>query len=350
MVIPPDMAKNPSFVNDFFISNFSVYFKPQSVTLVRVIQTIDRKDLILGAILGLALGDALGVPLHGIPKLKQSLDPISDLMGGGAFKLKPGEWTAETSMAMCVAESLLKCGTLNPEHLMETYLSWFEHGFWSCRDFSFGVDESLRFMLTAYRQGELTPKPLKPSVETGSVLVRLAPLAIAYLGDRESLQIRVAQVTRLTHLQQRSIDAARYFAALIQGALLGEDKDCLLAPDYSPVGCEFAGAGSLHPEIEAIRLGDYRDRPDFALHMPMDLPETLRASLWAFAKGTHFKDGLLKAVNLGGKSSIVGALYGQLAGAYYGADHIPDNWLRKLVHRNALEQLAERLWKQSLVA
>ncbi len=311
-----------------------------------MIQPIDRKDLISGCVLGLAIGDALGVSC-GMRKAKVVVEPVADILGGGPFELNAGEWTGDTSMAMCLAESLLSADGFSTKEQMRCYGEWFDNGFWSCRDFCFGMEDGMRQALLTLRQGG-TVQVHKSQAECGGFLSRLAPVVLYFLRDTELLLIHTAQSVQLTHPLQVCVDSARYFAILLQGALLGIEKERLLSPDYVPSGMGKEGF-ALVPEIEQIRLGNYREKPVFKLEVPYEVVSILQSALWAFAQSSHFKDGALKAVNLGGKSSTVGAIYGQLAGAYYGAEHMPDNWVRKLAHRDALEKMAERLWRSTLI-
>lgn len=311
-----------------------------------MIQQIDRRDLVYGSVLGLAVGNALGAgaqPRKGVERPGQ----VSDITGGGIYDLKPGEWTAEVSMAMCLAESLLACSGFDASDQWRRYRECFEHGTWSCRDFCFGMEPQMRYALQANARGVPVPEDVSMTEHAG-FLVRLAPVALYFLQDAESVVLHAAGSAQMTHPIRLCVDAARYFAALLHGALTGMDKERMLAADYAPPGVDWSSA-PLAPEIESLRLGRYQSKPAFTLDAPEDLPTVLQAALWAFAHASHFKDGALRAVNLGGKAATVGAIYGQLAGAYYGAEHMPDNWLRILAHREALERVAKRLWRASLL-
>ena len=309
-----------------------------------MIQQIDRKDLVFGCVLGLVVGDALGVCAN-VPKPEGGFESISDIKGGGVFDLKAGEWTGDTSMAMCLAESLLESDGFDADDQMRRYADWFEHGVWSCRDFCFGIEEPMRRALLGNQSSAEFGEGV---LGFGGMLARLAPVALFYLQDIESAQIYAAQSVQLTHSHRICVDCARYFTVLLHGALMGVDKERLLSVDYEPEGVDWEKY-PLTPEVEALRQGLYRGKPAFALNAPEDALSILEAALWAFAQSLHFKDGALKAVNLGGKASTVGAIYGQFAGAYYGAERMPDNWLRKLVYRDALDALAERLWRATLL-
>lgn len=310
-----------------------------------MIQQIDRQDLVLGCMLGLVVGDALGVPFD-VP-LGAHAPAVADMVGGGAFNLQPGEWTADTSMAMCLAESLLRRNGFHAEDQMERYCSSFEHGVWSCRDFCFGLEEPMRRALLVYREGGKLQGDASLR-HYGGVLVRIAPIALFYLQDVESAMLYAAQSTQLTHPDPLCVDAARYLTALVHGAMMGVSKETLLSEDFEPEGVSW-GAYRLAPEINLLRKGLYQEKPSFSLDKPDDLLGVLQAALWAFAHSRHFKDGALKAVNLAGKASTVGAIYGQLAGAYYGAERMPDNWLRKIAHREAIQDISEKLWRTTLI-
>ncbi len=91
--------------------------------------TISKQDRARGSLLGLACGDAVGTTVEFVPR--GSFRPVTDMVGGGPFELRPGQWTDDTSMALCLAESLLKCDGFNPADQMLRYLRWFREGYLS---------------------------------------------------------------------------------------------------------------------------------------------------------------------------------------------------------------------------
>jgi ADP-ribosylglycohydrolase len=138
------------------------------------------------------------------------------------------------------------------------------------------------------------------------------------------------------------MDASRYFAGLILGALAGRPKTELLAPLFSPIPNLWIKS-PLAPKIATVAAGSFKQKDPPAIRGTGYVVDCLEAALWAFHKSDSFGDGVLLAVNLGDDADTTGAVYGQLAGAYYGVQDIPPDWLAKLAHRELIEQYTDCL-------
>ncbi len=166
--------------------------------------------------------------------------------------------------------------------------------------------------------------------------MRLAPLALAYARQPGQALEVAALGSRTTHKAETAVDACRYYAALLVGALDGVEKDRLLAAD-------FWSHGPLHPEIAAVAAGSFKRREPPEIRGSGYVVRSLEAALWAFHKTENFAAGALGAVNLGDDADTTGAVYGQLAGAYYGAETIPEGWREKLVMKETIVDFADRV-------
>jgi ADP-ribosyl-[dinitrogen reductase] hydrolase len=185
------------------------------------VTTLDRYR---GCLLGLAAGDALGTTLEF--KSPGSFDPIDDIVGGGVFRLKPGEWTDDTSMALCLAESLVTRGGFDPVHQLETYVRWWQHGHLSVKGYCFDIGRTTGTALDLFTQTGRTDcgGTEEDSAGNGS-LMRLAPAPLAF-ANQPDLAIRVAaDNSRTTHAVAEAVDACRYFAGLLVGAVQGRTKE-----------------------------------------------------------------------------------------------------------------------------
>jgi ADP-ribosyl-[dinitrogen reductase] hydrolase len=294
-----------------------------------------------GALLGLAVGDALGTTLEFKPP--GSFEPIADMVGGGPFGLRPGQWTDDTSMALCLAESLVETGGFVPADQCRRYLRWWRQGHLSSTGQCFDIGTATR---TALERFEWSGDPFsggttERSAGNGS-LMRLAPVPLFFRRDPE-LAIQLAgESSRTTHALPVCVDACRYFAGLLLGALEGRNKSALLAPRFHPVAGAWA-PGELHPEIEAVASGTFRLREPPAIRGSGHVVRALEAALWAFARADDFAGACLRAANLGDDADTTAAICGQLAGAYYGEDGIPTAWRERLALRASIETLAEGL-------
>jgi ADP-ribosyl-[dinitrogen reductase] hydrolase len=296
-----------------------------------------------GALIGLATGDALGATLEFKPP--GTFEPISDMVGGGPFKLDPGQWTDDTSMALCLAESLIECNGFDPIDQLSRYLRWKRDGHHSSIGRCFDIGDTV---LAALARFERYSEPWSGSTEEHSAgngsLMRLAPVPLFFAADAETAIARAADSSRTTHGAWDAIDACRYFAGLIVGAIDGRTKDELLAPSFTPIDGLW-DREPLAPKIRDIADGSFATRNPPEIRGTGYVVASLEAALWAFAKSTSFEDGALLAVNLGDDADTTGAVYGQIAGAYYGVDAIPNGWSDKLVRLHTLERFALGLIK-----
>lgn len=294
-----------------------------------------------GALLGLAAGDALGTTLEFSPP--GSLARLTDMVGGGPFGLEPGQWTDDTSMALCLAESLIECNGFDASDQLRRYVRWYREGHFSSTGGYFDIGNTVRLALESF---ERTGDPASGSTASSSAgngsLMRLAPVPLFYLHNPSEAIERAGQSSLTTHGATEAVDACRYFAGLIIGALQGRARGELLAPLFSPAGDRWS-KGDLAPAVETISKGSFLRREPPDIRGTAYVVESLEAALWAFAKSTTFADGALLAVNLGNDSDTTGAIYGQFAGAFYGVESIPDRWLELLTHRQVIEEFAVRL-------
>lgn len=295
-------------------------------------------DRFRGALLGLALGDSMGMPLEFQPRDARHVD---NLVGGGPFNLKRGDWTDDTSMACCLAYSLIQCRGFNARHQMECYCYWYQYGAYTpegvCVDIGVSTRKALERFLT---DGEPYAGSTDPFSAGNGSLSRLAPVVLFFSDDFETAIYFAGESSRTTHQAIEAIDACRYFAALLFGAINGESKEKLLTGLYSPVPGYWSDH-PLTPSIEQIARGSYKNKPREQIASSGYVVHTLEAALWAFYRNDDFRSGLLEAVNLADDADSVGAVYGQLAGAYYGETSLPIEWILHLHEAQGFYHFAE---------
>ncbi len=296
-----------------------------------------------GSLLGLAAGDALGTTLEF--RQPGSFAPVEDIVGGGPFGLNPGEWTDDTSMALCLAESLIECRGFDPTDQLRRYVRWYRQGHLSSRGRCFDIGGTTS---SALRQFEQTGEAYCGSADTYSAgngsIMRLAPVPLFFAGDPREAVARAADSSRTTHGAVEAVNACRYLAALIVGALQGASKEELLSDHYAPA----AGLWDeepLAPRIAEIAAGSFRRREPPEIRGGGYVVHSLEAALWAFDRSSSFREGALLAVNLGDDADTTGAVFGQLAGAYHGEPGIPREWRDRLAMRELIASMAERLFE-----
>ena len=183
--------------------------------------------------MGLAAGDALGKTLEFEPP--GSFTPIDDMIGGGPFLLEPGQWTADTSMALCLAASLIERDGFEPADQMERYVRWRDEGYVSssgvCFDIGYTVNgASSHFVDT----GEPIAGSTDPLSAGNGSLIRLAPVPMFFGYDASEANSKSEDSSRTTHATEEAVDACRYFGSLPVGALSAVDKETLLSSECCP--------------------------------------------------------------------------------------------------------------------
>lgn len=304
---------------------------------------IPKIDRYRGSMVGLATGDALGVALEFMPP--GSFIDVIDIQGGGPFGLNEGEWTDDTSMALCMAASLIECGNFDAKDQMERYVNWRDNGYMSsrgegsrCVDIGNTTTCSLDNFLES---GDPYSGPKDNSTSGNGPIMRLAPIPLFYGGSPIDAFAFAGQSSMTTHGSDACIDACRYMALIMNGAINGIVKEELLSLD-------FMKSIDLMPEIREIANGSFKEKEPPEIKGTGYVVESLEAALWAFYTYDSFESGLIAAVNLGDDADTTGAVYGQIAGAYYGIDSIPERWLEKIVDLDGIMYIAEGLYDMAI--
>lgn len=310
---------------------------------------ITSKDRFRGCLLGLAAGDALGTTLEFRPP--GTFREINDMVGGGPFHLKPGQWTDDTSMALCLAASLIEKGRFDPMDQMQRYVRWWKEGYMSSTGECFDIGGTIEDALWHFTD---TGDPYSGSTDPFSAgngsLMRLAPVPMFYASDAVEAIARSADSSRTTHGAAEAIDACRYFGGLLVDALNGVDKETLLSPLYCPA----QGLWDREPladKIAEVASGSFKRREPPTIRGTGYVVESMEAALWAFYKSDDFREGALLAANLGDDADTTAAIYGQIAGAHYGVEAIPLEWRELLAMSSEITSMADSLFhhqRQSL--
>lgn len=290
------------------------------------------RDRAMGALLGLAVGDALGTTLEFQRRDKKPR--IVDITGGGPFQLRPGCWTDDTAMALALAESLLASESLDCRDLMDRFVAWWRNGEYSCTGHCFDIGITTRIALERYRQtGDPLAGSTDPDTAGNGSLMRLAPVALRFWNDRDGLDHAAAQQSRTTHAAEEAVDGCRAFADLLADAISGKPRRDVLAPR------SFDGA----PAIARIVRGSWRGRARQDIRSSGYVVHTFEAAIWSVARTANFRNAVLLAANLADDADTVAAVTGQLAGAIYGLSGIPKQWVDRIAWRDRLLETAQNL-------
>lgn len=299
---------------------------------------MDKQSRYRGCLLGLACGDAVGTAVEFSARGK--FTPLTDMVGGGVFDLRPGEWTDDTSMALCLASSLTELGRFDPADQMRRYRKWMEEGYWSSNGRCFDVGTTTSAALERFRQ---TGEPFSGSANTSSAgngcIMRLAPVPMFFGSNSVQAIEMCGQSARTTHGAAECIECCRLLGGILVRLLNGSGKEeALLGHGVGDLSCE---------KVQAIARGDYRSKSEGEIAGSGYVVRSLEAALWCFWQAGDFRDAVLRAANLGDDADTTAAVCGQVAGAHFGESGIPESWLERLALCGEIRALADQLWEHA---
>ncbi|MDX1741641.1 MAG: ADP-ribosylglycohydrolase family protein, partial [Rhodothermales bacterium] len=304
-------------------------------------ESVTLSDRFRGSLVGLATGDAVGTTLEF--QEPGTFAPIADMVGGGPFSLEAGQWTDDTSMAMCLADSLLATGGFDADDQMRRYVRWWRHGYRSSTGKCFDIGSTVRRALTGYEStGDPFSGPTDEYSAGNGSLMRIVPIAMRFYGVPGKAVEWAAESSRTTHGAPAAVDACRYFVGLLVGVLGGQPREQILSARYRPSGEPWM-PGELVPEVFAVADGSFKVRMPPEIRGTGYVVKSLEAALWAFHHASDFRDGCLLAANLGDDADTTAAIYGQIAGAYWGINGIPSDWRRRLAMLDEILETADGL-------
>ena len=290
-----------------------------------------------GCLVGLAVGDAVGTTLEFTQP--GTFTPIKDMVGGGPFNLEKGQWTDDTSMALCLGNSLLHRKGFNAEDQMNRYWNWYQYGYLSSTGTCFDIGLTVSNALNRYQQ---TRDPFSgsrdPKCAGNGALMRLAPIPIFYSSSPDKAIYYAVESSRTTHGATECLETSRLFCQQILMAFSGRSKEDIIHPDFVTDSRNvdyLARAGYLTKNYSELTGGGY-------------VIESLESALWCFYHSTSFKDAVLLATNIGNDADTTAAICGQIAGAYYGFTNIPPEWSGAITKAKEIEKLAGSLYRKGL--
>ena len=309
---------------------------------------ISRLNKFQGCFIGLAVGDALGAPIQFMER-----DTYFHVMGytkGGVFYSQKGEYTDDTAMALCLAESLINSKGFDAKDQLNTYVRWLKNGYMSTRNEAYDIGITICSSIVYYMETAKTTTHINQEKYSGNgSLMRLAPVILFNADNIENAVLYAGQSSLTTHASPIAVDACRYLAYFLTLILDGASKHELFSDEATQQMNKFFKNEPLHPEVIKIANGSYVGKKRHEIKSSGYVVHTLEAALWAFYYGETFKDTMLSAVNLGDDADTVGAVTGQIAGAYYGLNKIDTIFLEKLFNKKLILEMSEKLYYKGKV-
>jgi len=306
-------------------------------------------DRLLGAVIGLAVGDAARPPRD--PAAGRPGEPPADPFltppdGFSPFDRRPGVWSAGTGMALCLGTSLVETRRFDPADQLDRYVRWWREGYLTATGRCLAIGATTRQALRRFAdQGDPVPGNPDPRTAGSGSLLRLAPVVV-WANRRPDQALALARESSLTtHAAPECVDACEYLAGLLILSWAGAD---LGQPLRNP-------SARWSPAIRAIAQADYRSLGPAPWMVSNYVVDTLAAARRVLAQSRTFREAIEMATRLGGESHPVAAVVGQVAGARWGLSGIPRKWVARLVRVQEIMALAGRLaeegprWRDTLV-
>ncbi|QOV70669.1 ADP-ribosylarginine hydrolase Tri1 [Citrobacter sp. BDA59-3] len=293
------------------------------------------RDRAIGALVGLAVGDAVGTTLEFMPRDHRT---VTDMVGGGPFRLKPGEWTDDTSMALCLAETVLERKYASRQCFRDKLVKWYREGYNSVNGVCFDIGNATRYALEQYEiNGADWFGNTSPETAGNASIIRLAPVPIYFRRNFAQAFYNAKIQSQATHCATEAVSSAHYLSCLLLLLINGYDKERVFSPQMMP----------LEPRVLIINAGEYKEKSRDQIRSSGYVIDTLEAAMWAVWHTDNFRDAILLAANLADDADSVAATAGQLAGALYGWSGIPQAWKEKLVQYDRIVSMAAALFDQA---
>ncbi len=304
---------------------------------------------VYSALFGVAVGDALGVPVEFTRRTDLEQNPVTDMRGFGTYNLPPGTWSDDSSLTFCLAEAL--CSGFDIDQIGETFVKWYYKDYWTASGHVFDIGIGTREALYRIKHGtkaELAGGTDEDANGNGS-LMRILPLvfAIKELPIEERFN-RTKQVSSITHGHIRSVMACFYYLEFARQIIEGRGKFEIYENLQKMLPSFFAEMGIEPTEIahfDRILKANITDLPLSEIRSGGYVIETFEACIWCLLTTDNYKDAVLKAVNLGHDTDTTAAVTGGLAGLLYGFNGIPKAWVDKLARKGDIQDLVQRLSK-----
>lgn len=282
---------------------------------------MNLNERIEGCFIGLAVGDALGVPVEFESRESLRRDPVVDMREFGSWNQPKGTWSDDSSLAFCTADSL--CKGYDLEDMGKSFVKWMNEGYWGAHYKVFDIGNATRSAISRLAIGEHPLRSGNSSEDSNGngSLMRIAPASIYFhkLSDKELLK-KIQEVSGITHAHNTSVQMCFQFSKMVQAIINGKEK---------LIACENFGRMLVNLPDHEIKSSGY-------------VVHTLNAAVWSFLNSDSYSEAVLKAVNLGEDTDTTACVTGALAGLYYGPDQIPSEWKTAIARGEDIRSLATK--------
>ncbi|WP_298911538.1 ADP-ribosylglycohydrolase family protein [uncultured Nostoc sp.] len=299
----------------------------------------------LSGLMGLCVGDALGVPVEFTSRAERVKSPVTTMLGYGTWNQPPGTWSDDSSLSFCLAECL--CRGYSLDAIANSFWRWYKEAYWTPRGDVFDIGQTTHTAIMRLKQG-VVPHQAGGKVENNNgngSLMRILPMAYCHrnltLGE---LLARVHDVSAITHAHARSQMACGIYISIAVALLEGADLQTAYLQALQDIQTIYSVREFLleKPHFGRVLSGEIAKLPVEEINSGGYVIDTLESSLWCLLNSSSYSEAVLKAVNLGGDTDTTAAVTGGLAGIYYGVENIPQKWMNQIPRRQDIIYLAER--------
>ncbi|MEH2161911.1 MAG: ADP-ribosylglycohydrolase family protein [Nostoc sp.] len=299
----------------------------------------------LSGLMGLCVGDALGVPVEFTSRAERVKSPVTTMQGYGTWNQPPGTWSDDSSLSFCLAECL--CRGYSLDAIANSFWRWYKEAYWTPRGDVFDIGQTTHTAIMRLKQG-VVPHQAGGKVENtngNGSLMRILPMAYCHrnltLGE---LLARVHDVSAITHAHPRSQMACGIYISIAVALLEGANPQTAYLQALQDIQTIYSVREFLleKPHFGRIFSGEIAKLPVEEINSGGYVIDTLESSLWCLLNSSSYSEAVLKAVNLGGDTDTTAAVTGGLAGIYYGVENIPQKWMNQIARRQDIIYLAER--------
>ena len=303
--------------------------------------------IVKGMLLGLAVGDALGVPVEFDSRRSLKAEPVTNMRSGGSWGQEAGTWSDDTSLTIAAMESIARLGKIDFQDIMQNFLRWFEHDDFTATGKRFDIGNTTRAAIVRFARKLLPPTKCGATNENSNgngSLMRILPAMLYLYGTREKiggdeLEI-IHDFSALTHGHAVSKIACGIYSLIAAKILDGKNLSEAFVLGMNDAK-NFYGADDSFKKFSRLCDENFAALPEEKISSSGYVLDALEAALWCLLTTDDYKTLALKAVNLGGDTDTTAAIAGGLAGIFYGAEAIPDEWLKILKRRDYLEKISD---------
>jgi len=309
-------------------------------------------DRIKGFFIGLAVGDALGIPVEFYSRKKLSENPVTNMRSGGTYKMPAGTWSVDGSLTFCVAESLSQGFHL--QDIADKFVQFLYQDYWTARGEVFDVGVVVAQSIERIKKGtSLAKAGGNKEMDNGNgALNYTLPLGLYHHSLPVSHRFtEIAQLSSLTNRHLRSILGAFIFSEmglwLMRGGHITPQKAYdAMTQTINELIEEEENLAREARHYHRILHSNIADLPEGTIQSTAYVVHSLEACFWCLLKGNNFSDTVLKAVNLGEDTDTVGAMSGALAGLYYGYENIPQEWVASIARKDDILELSSQFYQK----